>query len=140
MEPKIVTDITVGPAELSPGCRSVTASVNGISICCPKSLTCFPRRGPVSDELYDDDDDLDFQEEYKYQEFEDSDEDDDVEEINSDDVDSVVASLNVLNEGIENENIRVVIANAIDEILHLVYTDDELLGAEDEDQFLDDAA
>jgi hypothetical protein len=137
-EPQIVTDITVCPAELLPGCHPFAASVNGIQFCCPKSLTCFPRRCPVSDELFKDNDDLDVHEEYEYQEVEAA--DDDLEEISSDDVDSVVASLNELNEGIESENIRLTIENAIDEILHLVYTDDELVGADDDEEFLEEAA
>ena len=95
----------------------------------------------MSDELFNDEDDLEIEEEYEYEEVEASDDDeDDVEEISSDDVDSVVASLNELNEGIVSENIRLVIENAIDEILHLVYTDDELLGEDEEDDFLEEAA
>lgn len=91
----------------------------------------------MSDELFNNDDDLDVHEECEY-EVETS--DDDLEEISSDDVDSVVASLNGLNEGIESENIRLAIENAIDEILHLVYTDAELVGADDDDEFLEEAA
>jgi hypothetical protein len=92
----------------------------------------------VSDELFKNNDDLDVHEEYEYEEVEAA--DDDLEEISSDDVDSVVASLNELNEGIESENIRLTIENAIDEILHLVYTDDELVGADDDEEFLEEAA
>jgi len=141
MEPLIVVDITVDPAE-----RRRTPSVQhepvDIKTAAPKThLTCFSRRRPVSDELFNDEDDVEIEEEYEYEDVEASDDDDeDVEEISSDDVDSVVASLNELNEGIQSENIRLVIENAIDEILHLVYTDDELLGVDDEDEFLEEAA
>lgn len=95
----------------------------------------------MSDEFYDEDDDMDNEEAYEY---EDEELEGDVEEISSDDVDTVVSSLNALNEDIASENIRSIIENAIDEILHLVYTDDELVGADDieddDDNVLSEAA
>lgn len=97
----------------------------------------------MSDEFYDEDDDMDNEETYVFEE-EELELDGEVEEISSDDVDTVVASLNTLNEEVNSENIRSIIENAIDEILHLVYTDDELVGADededDDDSLLSEAA
>lgn len=90
----------------------------------------------MSDEFYDEDDDMDTEEAYEY---EDEELEGEVEEISSDDVDTVVASLTTLNEGVVSENIRSIIENAIDEILHLVYTDDELVDADEDDQDEDNA-
>lgn len=102
----------------------------------------------MSDELYEDDDDL-AEDEYEYEEDEataegEDDEDFEVEEISSDEVDSVVANLNSLNSAIDSENIRSVIESAVDEILRLVYTEDELVSEDeddvDEEEYLEEAA
>ena len=75
---------------------------------------------------------------------------DDYEEISSDEVDSVVHTLENLIEGIASENIRTILEEANEKLLRLVYTEDELEldvdlddeddMAEEDEMLLDEAA
>ena len=60
-----------------------------------------------------------------------SDSEDEFEEITSDEVDRVIETLESLVEGVESENIRAHLENAVNEIFYLVYNDDDLQSDDD---------
>lgn len=154
MRTKTAVDTTVDPAEHGFARKSAAGRDRFDSFRLPP-IELPKETSPVSDEFYEDEDELAEEiqeEEYEYEEDEyeddeatlETDDDYEVEEISSDEVDSVVANLNSLNDAIDSENIRSIIENAVDKILRLVYTDDELV-TEDEDEeegddYLEEAA